>query len=443
MSILFFEGLPRAGKSYEAMVTQIIPALKRGREVVAYIEGLNFERIAECCALPVERVRELLHPLEREDMRHIELEERGRKVVMDGAWIRKTRDNALHVFDEAQNWWPNRHKASEALTQFVTEHGHRGIDILLMGQSMADVLALWRRRVEQKLSFEKLTALGADNRYQVTIYKGRGGDSYTKVSSTVNKYDKQYFGTYASHVSETTNTANYVDPRLRVWNNKAIKWGLPAAVALLVWGGSSTWRFFHPEPQKPAPQAGAMQVQPAPAPVVARASAPAPAAPPPAPVASAPDNRSPQERYLADMSAKSRIRLAGLMEARGKVTGVVEWLDGTTHVSERTTFEQLRALGVRIEVMHQAVHLQLGAWQALATQWPLEAEGMVSDNRQAIIAGRQAAAAAGRQGDQVPRTLPMPDGAAWRDDGVITPAEISASVSQQLALRAGQAGAGN
>ncbi|AVS62566.1 Zonular occludens toxin [Paracidovorax avenae] len=440
MSVLFFEGLPRAGKSYEAMVTQIIPALKRGREVVAYIEGLNFERIAECCALPVERVRELLHPLERDDMRPIELEERGRKVVMDGAWIRKTRDNALHVFDEAQNWWPNRHKASEALTQFVTEHGHRGIDILLMGQSMADVLALWRRRVEQKFAFEKLTAVGADNRYQVTIYKGRGGDSYTKVSSAINKYDKQYFGTYASHVSSDTNTANYVDPRVRVWNNPAIKYGLPAALALGVWGASSTWRFFHPEPDKPAPQLGVVQPGPAPVPVVAQVPAAPPAAPSPA--ASVPDNRSPQERYLADISAKSRIRLAGLMEARGKVTGVVEWLDGTTHVSERTTFEQLRALGVQIQVMHQAVHLQLGTWQALATQWPLEAEGMVSDNRQAIIAGRQAAAA-GTQSDQVPRTVPMPDGPAWHDSGVITPAQITATVSQQLALRAGQAGAGN
>lgn len=438
MSILFFEGLPRAGKSYEAMVTQIIPALQRGREVVAYIEGLNFERIAEVAGLPLERVKELLHPLTRDDMRNIELEERGRKIVMDGQWIRKTRDNALHVYDEAQNWWPNRHRPSEALTQFVTEHGHRGIDVLLMGQSLPDVLALWRRRVEQRLTFEKLTALGADNRYQVTIYKGRGNDEFTKVAANVNKYDTKYFGTYASHVSESTNTANYVDPRIRVWNNSAIKYGLPLALGLGIWGASTAWKFFHPEPPaKPAPPPGMVPLVPTSAVPPAQPARPPASAVVPA-VLSAPqaqpDTRTAQERYLVEISSKGRIRLAGLMEARGRVTGVVEWLDGTTHVAERTTFDQLRALGVEIVVLHQAAHLKLGQWQALATQWPIESEGMVSNERQAIIA--RASPSAGYAAEPVPaRTLPMPEVYPRHDTGLIAPSQITAQVSGELSLR--------
>ena len=133
MSIIFHGGLPRSGKSFEAMVHKIIPALQKGREVVAYIEGLNFERIAEASGLPLDRVQALLHPLTRDDMRSV-TEGQGRyQITKDGPWLEKTRDNALHIFDEAQNWWPNRHKPSEQLTQFVTEHGHRGIDIVLMG----------------------------------------------------------------------------------------------------------------------------------------------------------------------------------------------------------------------------------------------------------------------------------------------------------------------
>lgn len=382
MSILFFGGLPRAGKSYEAMVTQIIPALQRGREVVAYIEGLNFERIAEASGLAVERVRELLHPLTREDMRNVEFEERGRKIAMDGPWISKTRDNALHVFDEAQNWWPNRHKASEQLTQFVTEHGHRGIDILLMGQALSDVLKLWRNRVEQRLEFEKLTALGMENRYQVTIYKGRGGDEYTKVGSQVNSYDKKYFGTYASHVAESTNTLNYVDARVKVWNNPAVKWGLLAAVGLLVWGASKTWSFFHPADAaaqaKPA-QAGAVVATPALPGQVAPVRA-VPASVPP-PVVEKRDTRSVQERYLADLSGKGRVRLAGIMRGKDGTAGVVEWVTGTSMVVERTTFDQLRALGVQVEVVHQAAYLKLGEWQAIATQWPMESDSRISDDR--------------------------------------------------------------
>lgn len=44
--LIFHEGLPRSGKSYEAMVRHIIPALQKGRHVWAYIEGLNHARIA-------------------------------------------------------------------------------------------------------------------------------------------------------------------------------------------------------------------------------------------------------------------------------------------------------------------------------------------------------------------------------------------------------------
>lgn len=412
MSILFFEGLPRAGKSYEAMVTQIIPALQKGREVVAYIECLDYEKIAAVAGLQLERVQELLHQLTRDDMRNVETtDERGRKVLVDGPWIRKTRDNALHVFDEAQNWWPNRHKASDALTQFVTEHGHRGIDILLMGQSLPDVLALWRRRVEQRLTFEKLTALGAENRYQVTVYKGRGNDEFTKVGSTANKYDKKYFGTYASHVSTETNTANYVDPRIKVWNSPAIKWGIPIALGLLIWGGGKTWSFFHPEPAKPATVAPAAPGIPASAnrgvvpPPPARPAS-APAAPKPA------DLRTPQEKYLAGLSDKGRIRLAGMMDMRGQVTGVVEWLDGGTHVTERTTFDQLRALGVKIEVIHQAALLRLGDWQALATPWPLESPTKVSEERQNVIRGGEDTTpmqVAQVQPQRQQRTVPMPE----------------------------------
>ena len=234
MAILFAEGLPRSGKSYETMAKQIIPWLKKGREVVAYIEGLETlecqQKIADVAGMPLERVQQLLFPLTREDMRPRE-EKRGAKVVqVDGAWIEKTRDNALHVYDEAQNWWPNRLKPTEALTQFVTEHGHRGITIILMGQSLMDVLALWRRRVDQKFTYLKLTAIGQDNRYRVTIHKGQGNDEFVKVKDSVSKYDPKYFGTYKSHTSADVDTDTYTDNRVNVLKSGAFKYGAIAVV---------------------------------------------------------------------------------------------------------------------------------------------------------------------------------------------------------------------
>jgi zona occludens toxin len=384
MAILFFEGLPRAGKSYEAMATQIIPFLQKGREVVAYVEGLNHERIAEAAGMAVERVRELLFVLTREDMRPREEKKGGKLVQVDGAWIEKTRDNALHVFDEAQNWWPNRLRPTEQLTQFVTEHGHRGITVLLMGQSLLDVLALWRRRVDQKFGFLKLTALGTDKRYRVTVYKGRGNDEFEKVTDKLCKYDPKYFGTYASHVADDTITETYTDKRARFLNADFVRYGVPVVLGLAIWGGSKAWSFFHPaqpEQAKPGSVSVSKAIPPAASPVAVAAGPAKPAAEAPP----LPDKRSAEERYFAELGNKGRVRLSGLLVGRGHVAGVVEWVDGNTRVIERIGLDTMRELGVTVVVVGPAVKLNLGEWSQLATMWPVEAEGRVSEYRQATI----------------------------------------------------------
>lgn len=394
MAILFYEGLPGAGKSYEAMVTQIIPFLLKGREVVTYIEGLETQecrqRIAEASGLPLERVEQLLFPLTRDDMRPREVEEvkRGKKytVQIDGAWIEKTRDNAVHVFDEAQNWWPNRLRATEALTQFVTEHRHRGIDILLMGQSLMDVLALWRRRVDQKFTFLKLTALGADKRYRVTVFKGQGNDEFVKVTDKVGKYDPKYFGTYKSHVSDDTNTETYTDNRVNVLKSGAFKYGAVLAVAALVWGGNTAWKYFHPEP--------------VPLKVDAKAAPGQQIASPGAPKAEAGGRvpqvqKSPQERYFGGLSEKARARLAGLIEFKGRTSGTVEWVDGGSRVIERISLDTMRDLGVAVVVTGGSVRLALGDWSELATMWPIEPAGRLDDRRQDDLRQRGPSGGAG------------------------------------------------
>lgn len=402
MAILFYEGLPRSGKSYEAMSTLVIPWLVKGREVVAYIEGLDTDecqaRIAEASGLPLERVKELLFPLTREDMRPREVERNGKKVMIDGTWIEKTRDNALHVYDESQNWWPNRVKATEELTQFVTEHGHRGITILLMGQSLLDVLALWRRRVDQKFTFLKLTAIGMAGRYRVTIYKGQGNDEFVKVTDKAGKYDAKFFGTYKSHTSSDIDTDTYTDDRAVFWKGSMVKYGAVVTLVLLGWGGWKAWAFFHPAP------VASKQV----ASVASGANAPprqqiGPASPPASQAAPTPpvDQRTPQERYFSDLGSRSRIRLSGLMEMRGRVAGVVEWIDGNTRVVERQSLDTLKGLGVAVIITGPTVRLALGDWTAIATMWPVEAEGRVSEYRQATIRG---AADGGLPPSQDPRS---------------------------------------
>lgn len=388
MAILFYEGLPGAGKSYEAMVNMIIPALKKGREVVAYIEGLDFERIAEAAELPEDRVRELLFPLVRDDMRQVSEGEGRAKKTKDGPWLELTRDNALHVFDEAQNWWPNKLKATDELTQFVTEHRHRGIDVLLMGQAVQDIHALWRRRIDQRLVFLKLTGLGTGKRYSCTVYKGKGGDEYDKVTTKVSKYDEKYFGTYASHVSDETNADNLVDKRSTIWASSMFTFWIPLAVIAAGIGAWKAYTFFKP----PKPEDKALVTQVA-APVKAQQGGAqvtqVKAEPPPK------DDRSPQEKYFADLTGKARIRLAGLVIFQGKTQGLIEWIDGGNHVTERIDLMQLRDMGVSVLQVGQAVRLTLGEWQQIATMWPMDVPGQMPDATQNALKPREAQAVNG------------------------------------------------
>lgn len=363
--IVFHEGLPGSGKSYEAMAERIVPAIAKGRAVVAYVEGIDFAKVAELAGCTEERCRELLTALTREQM---------------AEWLTHCKDNALHVFDEAQNFWGNRTKLSDAQTQLVTEHRHRGMDIVLMGQDLRDVHATWRRRVELKLCFLKLNGLGFANRYSVTTYRHLGGDQFSKAGVTLRKYDPRFFGSYASHVSDDTNAEVYTDKRAQLWNRWGFKVGGPLALVAVLWGVNSAWTFFHPEPaQKPvAAAASPGQAQAVP---MAQNGPQQGIQPTPAPIAAKPDPRSSIERRMADMSSKYRIRLAGFIDAGERFDGYVEWVDTGARVMDRLSLQTLRQMGVAVVKSDSFLRLAVGGWEEVATMWPTEAEGRVSAAR--------------------------------------------------------------
>ncbi|MGT2491271.1 zonular occludens toxin domain-containing protein [Cupriavidus basilensis] len=111
---IFHEGLPRSGKSYEAMAKRIIPALQKGRKVWARLNGMDYDKVAEASGLPVERVRELLHEIPEADVLK---------------WADLVENDALVILDEMQNFWPNgqRNFPPDQL-KAIAEHGHRGPD---------------------------------------------------------------------------------------------------------------------------------------------------------------------------------------------------------------------------------------------------------------------------------------------------------------------------
>ena len=227
--LIFHEGLPGSGKSYEALVSHIIPRLKDGRTVDAYIEGLNYEKIAELCEITIEECQERLKQITRE------------QVVTINEHVR---DKSLVIIDEAQNFWPSgRQKLPDPIIQFVTEHRHRGLDVVLMGQNLNDVHSLWRNRIDKKFVFMKLDAIGQAKRYSWASYKGslradgqRSRIEFEKLTGGIKQYDSKYFGSYASTTSEDNEMGVYKDDRTNIFKSAKFKYGLPITLVLLVGG---------------------------------------------------------------------------------------------------------------------------------------------------------------------------------------------------------------
>jgi len=228
--IVCHEGLPRSGKSYEALVNQIIPALLKGRKVFAYLKGLDHEKIADVIEKPLDIVKGLLIQVTKEQVYVIH------SIV---------EDDSLVVIDELQDFFPSyERKMTPEITEFVTQHGHRGIDIVVMGQAKEDFNILWRRRIDTSIYFIKRDAVGDYSSYTWITYKQNKG-KFVKVRNGKGKYDAKYFGLYASHNDGVEAIDTHVDDRVNILKSSAFKIWLPLFGVLLLFAIYYLYSVFH------------------------------------------------------------------------------------------------------------------------------------------------------------------------------------------------------
>ena len=242
---IFHEGLPGCGKSYEAMVERIVPALSRvdkvgksiPRKIFARIDGLNFEKIAELTKLDISVVRENLITVSESDVFNL---------------YSIAENDSLVIIDELQNYWPqSRAKPDDNIVKWIAEHRHKGQDIVGMGQSFADVHTLFKRRCDRKIQFQKLSMLGKDNKYRWIAYQGslneKGEVLFKKVKSGTKTYDKKYFGSYSSYESGTDNTDTYSDDRMNVFKTPLFRLVLPLTFFAACFAVYQLFSFFDSE----------------------------------------------------------------------------------------------------------------------------------------------------------------------------------------------------
>ncbi len=384
--ITYLEGLPRSGKSLNCIKDYVVPALKQGRAVQAYVDGLNHEKLADIAGITDEDCQRLLTVLTRDQAKDI---------------TKHYKADSLVVLDEAEQVWPSQRKPlEEALRQFITEHGHYGLDIVLMGQTFSELHLTWRSRTAQKNFYLKREAAGKPNEFSVTIQKPvMKGDK--RVLEDVQHikgqpYDSLYFGAYKSHTDDTKNKDTFIDERANVWNNPILKKWLPVYLGVFIVACYLVYDAFTGDAL--ISDSVKQQTQPV--------SAKQPLPPPPIkqlpqqqePIKTLPTNTNtasnfsgskqspktplfidpniipdPQPDLVDHLSQTGRIRLTGYMRFGNKSQGWIEWRSDSFAVLERISFDTLKTLGWTVLVnqdMDMAI-LQNYHKRYIATSWPL------------------------------------------------------------------------
>lgn len=384
--LVFSEGVPRSGKSYDAVKNHILPAIKSGRHVYARLNGLNHERIAAHLKLPLERVQELLHVV---DTRDVVATFVATQDDATGKWsIDPKFKNALCVIDEVHEFYVGgtREPLAPESEQFFALHGHYGMDVLTMTQFYKRVHTAIRYRIERKNVFQKLSALGkkGENAYRETAWQTVAPDRYEKVGARTQTYDKAIFPLYHGIVDggeSGVEQAVYEGGRVTIWKTL----GVPALIVIplgivAIWylldffsgGGTALVKTTTPASQ---PVKVAAQVQPVAGGVYQRpvgsSAVPVAAAPEPTPKEKHLAAMTPEQRYVWDMTEKGRIRFTGTAIIGDRVHGWVEWFDTASNVLDQLSIDQLREMGIEVVVAGYGVKLLAADEAIIATAWPV------------------------------------------------------------------------
>lgn len=291
------EGIPGSGKSYEAVVYHVLPALKNGRKVVTNLT-LNVDAFAKLDAryrdlldirkapLPVlgrwdaeaanrnencfvlgefeapEEVQNLgIVPTEFETFEHLGrpamAAPKGTRLfghVWDfyDDWRGKNNIGPLYIIDECHVSFPREKLRKKLFTpddviEWFKLHRHFGADVLLITQRMRSLEEEIAGLAQFHIKVHKAHFLGKPDEYIRKVLAGyRGGE----VQVNERKYMPQYFPLYKSHTQGATVVESGARDLSTTYTKfqKFRKWFMLFSVLVVIW---AVWVNFKPKPKSP------------------------------------------------------------------------------------------------------------------------------------------------------------------------------------------------
>lgn len=386
---VYNEGVPRSGKSYDTMKNHVLPALKRKRHVWARMNGLEDsdqdrrQKIADYLKMSLGEINHLLHHVDTDKVLTTFAAYQDKQT---GVWsIPDDLKNAVIVIDEIHEFYVKKRNAlPPEQSQFFALLGQNGSDGVLMTQCISELHPAVFGRVEKKNGFQKLTAVGLKGRYQQNYFQTVAPMKFKLVGSKNYSYDPEIFPLYKGYADgvEAESIEPYSAGSTNVWKGMALRASIFGVVGLVSILG--LMYFFNSDgdslvsgtkaakDQAALPQTGVFQED---------ANRPAPSTPPlvsnhaPGPklVVDKFKDLNDEQRYVADLGDRGRIRLTARAEIAARVHAVISWVTPEGVPVESLSLVQLEALGYKVVPMSYGIKLMAGKHTFIATAWPLAA----------------------------------------------------------------------
>lgn len=192
MAILMIQGVPGAGKTYEAVSEHILPAVEAGRKVITNIP-LNVDRFGQLDR----KFPGLLRVLYPEPSNPRPFSTLADFPTADD--IDESGRGPLLVIDECQICFPKRGTLKD-IQEYFQLHRKLGVDIVLVTQRVGQMDQVLVNIVETGYVLKKNTALGSRNTYRRIVKDGASRTSAEIGTPQIRTYDKRIFPLYMSHM---------------------------------------------------------------------------------------------------------------------------------------------------------------------------------------------------------------------------------------------------
>lgn len=253
MAINGISGRPGSGKSYEAVIRHILPALKDGRMVVTNIP-LNVDWF---CQFIGEHCRDLIVQIDGGFHNY-----GGKRYFSDAEhflryqeWRNDKNQGVYFIVDECHLPMPrtagagdDRVSTQKELKEYLSMHRHYGHDILLLTQNFRKVDRDVVDMVQTCYFTTKLSFLGKDDEY---VCKVADGVSRNIVTTHHREYEQKYFCAYKSHTKSEGSVQEAETVDIPAWYQR---WYNIGAIIMLVLFVGLMINGFSGDDPKPAPK---------------------------------------------------------------------------------------------------------------------------------------------------------------------------------------------